>query len=131
MFDVGRVADSRRELAQRQDPAHPFGRAHRAQFFEDRQVGHVGSGIEAIALFGQAVAQHGRERALPDQKRIDLLMRDLEMPGDLMAAIPDQAARPHHGVQRVHADEQALDLEAGFVEAAAEAVDHVLERHVA
>ena len=131
MIGLGRAADLRRQLAERLHPAHPLGHVSVAQLVEHRNVGQSIGSAERLPQLGDTVAQHRRKRALLDLRRIDIGMGELEMPGDTLARSPDQAARPHHGMQRIHAHEHALDPQAGLVEAAAETVDQVLEGHVA
>ena len=131
MLDLGGAADPRCELAQRQDPTHPFDRTGRLQLLENRQGRYIGAGVEAIAPLGDAIAQHGIKRTLPYLCRIDLGVDEFELLGDALPVVPDEAARPHHGVQGVHADEQPFDGHPCAVEPTAEAVDQILERHVA
>ena len=58
-------------------------------------------------------------------------MTELEVRTEARCAIPDHAARPHHGVQRVHADESTRHRYAHGVQPPREAVDHLLQRQVA
>ena len=58
-------------------------------------------------------------------------MAELEVRGGPGRAVPDQAARAHHGMERVHADEDARHGHAHLVQPPREAVDHLLERQVA
>jgi len=58
-------------------------------------------------------------------------MTELEVLAEARCAIPDHAARPHHGMERVHADEGARHGHAHVVQPPREAVDHLLQRQVA
>ena len=128
---IGRPADLRRELAEREDAAQPIGHAGSAQLLEQRHL-LLGLGRgEVVAPLGDAVPQHGRERALAEDGRVDFDVTELEARGEPYAAIPDQAARAHHGMQRVHAGEDARHRHADLVQAAREAVDDVVERQAA
>ena len=77
------------------------------------------------------VPQHPGERALLHDRLLDLGMLELEARGRSRRPIPDEAARQHHRVQRVHADEDPRDRHALSAEPAREAVDQFLERQVA
>ena len=131
MIGLARAADLRRKLAERLHPSHPLRHALAAQFVEHRNAGQNVGSVQRLAELGDPVAQHRGKRALLDLRRIDVGVGELEMPGDTFARSPDQAAGPYHGMQRVHAYEHALDPQPRFVQAATEAVDQFLERHVA
>ena len=62
---------------------------------------------------------------------IDIDVMELEARGGSGGTVPDQAAHPHHGMQRVHAGEDTRHRHADLVQAAREAVDDVVERQAA
>ena len=104
---IGRPADLRREFAEREDTAQPIGHAGGAQLLKQRHL-VLGPGRgEVVAPLGDAMQHHGGERALAEDGRVDIDMTELEARRRPYAAIPDQAAHTHHGMQRVHAGEDA------------------------
>ncbi len=131
MLGLALTADLRHQLTQGKDVAQPLRHARRVQLLEhgrfpgDRRV------VDAAAALGDAVPQHRREGALPHDGRVDVAMTELEVRAGPRRAVPDHAARPHHGMERVHADEGARHGHAHIIQSPREAVDHLLQRQVA
>jgi hypothetical protein len=84
MISRGGTTDLRRQFSERLDPPDPLGHARRSQLVEHREVGLVVGAIEAMPALGDAIAQHGGERALLDLDRIDLRMGKFEMLADAL-----------------------------------------------
>jgi hypothetical protein len=126
-----RLTDLQRQLSEGKDAAQPVRHAGVVQFLEHWRFGGRARVVDPDTPLVKAVPQHRHERALAPDVRFNLAMLEFEMragPGD---PVPDQAARPHQRMKRVHADEHARGRHAAVVQPAHEAVDQLLERHVA
>ena len=130
-FGISRPAELRRQLAEREDATQPFGHAGGAQLFEHRHFLLGRRRREVVAPLDDSMPQHGRERALLEDGRVDIDMAELEVRAQSAGAVPDQGASAHHGMQRVHADEDAGHRHADVVQAARETVDDLVERQAA
>ena len=131
MLGLVRTADLRHQLAEREDAAQPLRHACCMQLLEYRGFADYQRIVDAATALPDAVAQHRREGALPQDGRVDIGMAKLEMRGRPRRAVPDQAAHPHHRMKRVHADEDARHGHAHVVQPPREAVDHLLQWQVA
>ena len=131
VFGIGWPAELRRQLAEGEDAAQPIGHAGGAQLLEQRHLAfRLGRG-EVVASLGDAMEDHGGERALAKDPCVGFDVLELEMRPKARTTLPNETAHAHHGMQRVHADESPRHRHAGLVQATRETVDEVVERQAA